>query len=165
MVLKLKDICLNFIAKNFTDISNFNHKLLSSAQKEIIIERLANHNWLSTLSIDIQSIESYQKSLIQYFFNGCLNAVIFNDCYQLDDNFIELITQLVSSNELVIKSIAIIRCYKLTGIKINIFFLQYYCEFPLISKLYLYISKIRQRNKQISVKIFDKYTRNQVMLF
>ena len=121
MVLKLKDICLNFIAKNFTDISNFNHKLLSSAQKEIIIERLANHNWLSNSS-NIQSIESYQKSLIQYFFNGYLNAVIFNDCYQLDDNFIELVTKLVSSNELVIKSIAIIRCYKLTGIKINIFF-------------------------------------------
>jgi hypothetical protein len=119
MVLKLKDICLNYIARNFLVIKNFNHKLLSSAQKENIIERLANHNMLLEFpsSFNSQSIEgeNYQKSLIENFFNGYLDSVIFNNCNQLDDIFIQLITKLVSSNDLVIKSIAIIRCYKLTG--------------------------------------------------
>jgi hypothetical protein len=157
MVLELKDICLNYIAKNFSVINNFNHTLLSSTQKEIIIERLVNHNWLYLLpsSSNIQSIESYQRSLVKYFFNGHLNAITFNDCNQLNDIFIQLITQLVSSDDLEIKSLAIIKCIKVTGkyfssrtiININL---------TIIIQFYFYLS-----NKDVGISTFlSKYSKN-----
>ena len=120
MVLQLREICLNCIARSFSTIPNFDFTLLHSGDKEKVIERLANHDLLNLsnkfneeASISPQEEFRYRHSLIKNFFNGCLNSITFDNCTQLDDTFLELIVQL--SSKLSVKSITINNCTKLSG--------------------------------------------------
>ncbi len=129
MVLTLKDICLNYIANNFAQIDNFNQSLLSVIHKEAIIERLTYHNGLSLLGLstnpspaELRLNFNYQKKLILNFFNGHLNELKFVVSDQVDDAFFKLVTTFVDSDCLVLKSVSINRCLKLTGYIQNYFF-------------------------------------------
>lgn len=121
MVLKLREICLNFVTKNFDTISNFDQSLLYSPDKEKIIERLANHNLLS-LNNKYNNRKSYSETeeclfrqrLIRNFFTGHLNSIKFNGCTQLDDSFLVMLVQ-IPANQLVFKSINFYKCRILTG--------------------------------------------------
>jgi hypothetical protein len=141
MVLSLKDICLNFIAKEFDTIPNFNHTLLHAANKETVIERLINHSLLDapsnklakrkvTSHADLATISAqYQTSLVRNFFNGHLDTLKFNACNQINDRFLRLIKQANSDGssssssdnddptrvKLHFKSILIRYCPNLTG--------------------------------------------------
>jgi hypothetical protein len=112
MVLSLKDICLNYIAREFDTIPNFNHALLHSADKETIIERLINHSLLDVPSnkLEQRKVSSaselsrmkadYQSSLVHNFFNGHLDTLRFNGCNQITDQFLRLIKQKNSDQSL-----------------------------------------------------------------
>ncbi len=128
MVLKLKDICLNFIAKEFYSIQSFDNTLLNSTHKEKVIERLGNHDWLklTDLNENINDKDQlafrnklYQESLIHHFFNGRLNCLKFDGCSQLDDHFLKLISEINQlkdeKTKLHFKSLLINRCHYITG--------------------------------------------------
>lgn len=120
MVLKLREVCLNSIARSFYTIPNFDSTLLHAGDREKVIERLANHGLLnlhnkfnendSSSSDELQ----YRRSLIRSFFYGHLDSVRFDSCFQLDDSFLQLIVQ-HAPEKLLIRSIAINNCDKLSG--------------------------------------------------
>jgi hypothetical protein len=127
MVLKLKDICLTCIAKEFDKIENFNSSLLHAAHKEIIIELLANHGLLekrpssasdSNATAEIENA-TYQQALIDYFFEGHLKSLRFNYCEQLSNKFLTLVAKQASSRldekKLIVNSLKIVGCKKVTG--------------------------------------------------
>ena len=143
MVLNLKDICLNYIAKEFDTIPNFNSSLLDAVNKETIIERLINHNLLDVLSnkLETRKIASkadldklrthYQSSLIKNFFNGYLDTLRFNGCSQVTNDFLRLI-KLTNNDKndisktrtkLHFRSVFIRNCSNLTGLMKYTFFL------------------------------------------
>lgn len=120
MVLKLREICLNSIARSFYTISNFDSTLLHAGDREKVIERLANHNLFNLhnkFNEDASSAEAellYRQSLVRNFFYGHLDLVRFDSCSQLDDSFLQLIVRL-APEKLFIRSFAINNCEKLTG--------------------------------------------------
>ena len=130
MVLQLKEICLNCVTRNFHTMTNFDFTLLSSLDKEKIIERLGNHNLLSlknnnkvNFSIAVVSDyneNEYRQNLFEYFFMCNMNSLKFSCCPQLDDLFLKSIIDSVicSSRKQVftVKSISFDRCSELTGI-------------------------------------------------
>ncbi len=118
MVLKLNEICLNFITKNFYLIPNFDNTFLHTTHKENIIERLSNHDLLNRPFQHVPSHEqsNSQISLIKNFFNGSLNCIKFNRCTGLTDSFLKLMTKL--SNNLTFSSIYFDKCNQITG-KLN----------------------------------------------
>ena len=129
MVLKLKDICLNFIAKEFYSIQNFDNTLLNSAHKEKIIERLGNHDWLNYTPNSNDNVNDkdqlafknklYQESLVHNFFNGHFHCLKFDGCSQLNDNFLKLISEINhlkdEKTKLHFKLLLINRCHYITG--------------------------------------------------
>ena len=122
MVLKLKELCLTFISKEFWQLKNFDHTLLSSQHKEIIIERLANHslfnyrNKYNNFEIEDESFknEQYRQKMLDYFFDGFLTYIKFNSCSQLDDSLCVLISK--QKNTLKFKSLLINRCHLLKSL-------------------------------------------------
>ena len=123
MVLKLKEICLTCIAKEFHKIASFDYTLLNTSHKEIIIERLINHsliNYENKFNTSNNEINNdlirlnYRKCLIKNFFNGNLTSIKFNSCHQVNDSFLELIANQI--NVLKFKCLTINGCNSLTGI-------------------------------------------------
>ena len=123
MVLSLKETSLNYIANSFSQIKNFNHSLLNSHHKQLIIERLTNHNRLFLAKQSPEQTLNYQTKLVNNFFNGHLNQIKFNSCNQLNDEFVKLLINLVRPVDLMIKSIEINKCVNLTG-KISFYLFQ-----------------------------------------
>ena len=68
MVLKLNELCLSFIAKEFFFLKNFDPNLLHANHKEKIIERLVNHKWIVLDKNNTENDNLYQKKMIEYFF-------------------------------------------------------------------------------------------------
>ena len=139
MVLKLRDICLNFVAKEFKQIRNFDPLCLSSSQRELIIERLMDHDLLdltaftdsplnknvSTNSMDTNEFDwldkSYKRDLIRCFFNGIIRSLTFNINQQVNDQFVKMIRQFGDCDcqhrrALRFRSLCINRCNKITGL-------------------------------------------------
>ena len=120
MVLKLREICLNSIARSFYTISNFDSTLLHAGDREKVIERLANHNLFNLhnkFNEDASSSEDelkYRQSLVRNFFYGHLDSVKFDSCSELDDSFLHLIVKL-TPEKLFIRYFTINNCEKLSG--------------------------------------------------
>jgi hypothetical protein len=142
MVLKLRDICLACIAKEFYKIENFNSSLLHAAHKELIIELLANHGLLlerrstqtaaaaanTDTNDNTDGSDAYQQALIEYFFDGHLNTLKFNYCEQLSDKFLARVAIQASSSssssslasrfdqkKLTVNCLKIVGCKNITG--------------------------------------------------
>ncbi len=119
MFLKLKNICLNFIARNFFKIENFDPTLLSSAQKVAIIELLATHDLLHNENNN----QIYQRNLILNFFNGHFAELLFDCCDQIDEAFLQLICQFITSADLSFTALTVKKCNKLTGLHFFAYFI------------------------------------------
>ncbi len=120
MVMKLKELCLIQVGKEFINLKLFDRKMLSCTQKEILIEYIANHgllNYNNKFNNSINKSEStnqvYRKHLVESLFNGHLNEIKFTSNIQLDDSFFELISN--QKNLLKFKSLMINKCSSLTG--------------------------------------------------
>ena len=117
MVLKLDEICLNYITNNFYSIQAFDCTLLHTIHKEKIIERLANHNLLQAngkFNLIVANDQlKYQRSIVNYFFNGNLNYFKFNCCQDLNDSFLKLIAY--NSRKLIVKSLILNKCNQVSG--------------------------------------------------
>ena len=120
MVLKLKELCLIHVGKEFIKLKLFDGKLLSVNHKEILIGYIVNHGLLN-FNNKFNNINDkseyanqvYRKHLIDNLFNGHLNEIKFISNVQLDDSFFELISN--QKNLLKFKSLTINRCPNLTG--------------------------------------------------
>ena len=129
MVLKLNELCLSFIAKEFYFIKNFDSNLLHANHKEKIIERLVNHKWLALdknttpsllhSRLQLENDNLYQLKMIDYFFNGHQESLKFNDCNQVNDNLLRQISIFNKdenlNRKLFFKSLKINRCHNITG--------------------------------------------------
>ena len=121
MVLKLSEICLNFIAKEFTAIKNFDHRLLHSRHKEILIQRFIDHDlFYSQKEFDSKRFNpnlngTYQQVLVSNFFNGHLDSIQFRFCPQIDDDFLRLVAAQKHYGDLIIKSLLIRKCSNIKG--------------------------------------------------
>ena len=118
MVLKLKEICISFIARHFDAMPNFDSKLLHSVHKEAIIEQLGNHdlfnyaNKFRDCTASASEQFRYQQTIVRYFFDSRMDSLKFNNCVQLNDSFLKLIAATPSFS---VRSATFIRCHQLTG--------------------------------------------------
>jgi hypothetical protein len=130
MVLKLNELCLSFIAREFFLIKNFDHSLLHASHKEKIIERLVNHNWLALEKnthsllysrLETENTDLFQRKLIEYFFNGYQESLKLNHCSQVNDDFLKQISvynkDANSNKKLYFRALKINRCQNVTGIR------------------------------------------------
>ena len=125
MVLKLKEICISFIARHFDVVPNFDSKLLHSVHKEAIIEQLGNHDLFNyankfrncNTSSDSEHFR-YQQTIVRNFFDSRMDSLKFNNCVQLNDSFLRLIAATPSFS---VRSATFIRCHQVTG-EVNKYF-------------------------------------------
>lgn len=136
MVLKLRDLCLNFVAKEFKHMRNFDPRCLSSSQRELIIERLLTHDLLdlsccyssskhrrsttsSTSGTNDELDNQHKRDLIRCFFNGTIQALTLNASQHVNDDFVKMIRQFGASEKalpLRFRSLCINRCRNISGI-------------------------------------------------
>ena len=95
MVLKLIDICMNSISKNLNQIKYLDI-CLTSTQKELIIQRLANHNQFFNDSTNV---------IIKSLLTPNIKIIKFYKCEQITETLLKLIS----------KSLTIARCDNITG--------------------------------------------------
>lgn len=136
MVLKLKDLCLDYISEEFDTIGH-ELQLLDVSSRESVLDRLVNHDLLELPEHRLQKIRvkdkdhlvkinaEYQNKLVQCFFNGNLNSLRFNYSHQVTDKLLHLVTHVNQSNKIPVKlsfkSLFITSCAYLSGI-FSIFF-------------------------------------------
>lgn len=102
MVLKLIDICMNSIAKNLNQIKYLD-VCLTSTQKELLIQRLANHS---------QFHNKYLSVIVKSLFTSNVKSIKFYKCDQINEIFLKYVAK---NAKFQLKSLTIARCDQVTG--------------------------------------------------
>ena len=126
MVKYLHDICLNFIQSNLDKIPNAGERL-PTVHKELLLERIADHDLL---------IPEYIPFAIQQLFSSSLRHVTFYKCDQVTDEFLCVL----ANRKCVLDSLTIQRCQSVTGK--NKRYDQYKVSkllLPVVQYIYIYI--------------------------
>lgn len=105
MVLKLIDICMNFITKNLTQVKYLD-LCLTSIQKELIIQRLANHSLFNSLNIQF---------IIRSLFTSNIKMIKFYRCEQINESLLKLIARQQLITRFQLRLLTICRCDNVTG--------------------------------------------------
>ncbi len=102
MVLKLIDICLNYISVNLNRIKSIDSHLTIN-HKELLIQRLANHNYFDDDSL---------KSITKYLFTDNIDTIKFYKCKQINDSALKFISK---NTRFQLKVLSVCRCINVTG--------------------------------------------------
>ncbi|CAG2229123.1 F-box/LRR-repeat protein 2-like [Mytilus edulis] len=105
MVKHLHDICLNFIQSNLDKIPNAGERL-PTVHKELLLERIADHDLL---------IPEYIPFAIKQLFSSSLRHVTFYKCDQVTDEFLCVL----ANQKCVLDSLTIQRCQCVTDVGIK----------------------------------------------
>ena len=101
MVKHLHDICLCFIQRNLHVIPNAGQRL-PTVHKELLLERIADHDLL---------VPEYIPFVIRELFSSSLRHITFYKCDQVTDDFLCAL----ANQKCVLDSLTIHRCQSVTG--------------------------------------------------
>lgn len=101
MVKLLSDICLGVVQKSLD--KNYNAQNLPTMYKEVLLERICNHDQLT---------EAYTPHVARSLFSESLRRVNFYKCEQITDSILKLLKESRCKLECIIFS----KCDNVTGI-------------------------------------------------